>query len=68
MPATLREIILANDRPLGAAQRIEDGAVEQRGAVGGHQRHQPEIRAARLLLGVGVGIEAETACSSPCPR
>ena len=30
-------------------QRIEDGAVEQRRAVGGHQRHQPEVGAARQL-------------------
>ena len=43
----------------GAAQRIEDGAVEQRGPVGRHQRIELLRRTAPLLLGIGAGEQVE---------
>ena len=49
-----------------AAQRIEDGAIQQRRAVGCHKRHQPQLGAPRHLVPVGIGIEAEG--RAPAPR
>ena len=42
-----------------APKRIEDGAVEKGRAIGGHQRHEPELGAARQLISIGRGIKAE---------
>ena len=41
------------------AQGIEDGAVEQRRTVGGDQRIEAELGAARDLLAIGAGVQAE---------
>ena len=56
---TLRAIIGGEGLARGPAQRIEDGAVEQRRPVGRHQRIEAQRRAALLLLGVGAGEQVE---------
>ena len=45
--------------PRRLAQRIEDRAVEQRRAIGRDQRIEAKLGAARDLLAVGAGVEAE---------
>ena len=59
MPGRLPAIMAAKDLPVGAAQRIEDRAVEQRRPVGRHQRIEAQRRAALLLLGIGAGEQVE---------
>ena len=51
----------------GPPERIEDGAIEERRAIGGHQRHQAEVGAARQLLFIGIGIKPERRAPSPRP-
>ena len=42
-----------------APERIGDGAVEERRSVGGDERIEVERRAARLLLAIDAGVQAE---------
>jgi hypothetical protein len=43
----------------GAAQRVQNGAIEQRRPVGRHQRIEALRRTALLLLGIGAGEQVE---------